>query len=173
MSTVTRWTSAVFAVAICSAVLPECTQAQSTAPTIGSTDTLGSRRDSAKAALLRQLLVRTQAVDQAIALMEATLPAQRQSNPRIPAVFWDRFIAEARARRGELADMISVVYDRHFTTEEVRQLLEFYDTPIGRKLLVAQPTIVQQSAQAGQQWGQRVGAAIGAQLAAEGVVITP
>jgi hypothetical protein len=105
--------------------------------------------------------------------MEASLPAQRQSNPRIPAVFWDRFLAQARASRGELIDMMAVVYERHFTTEEVRQLLQFFDTPIGRKLVTVQPTIAQESVLAGQLWGQRVGEAIGKQLAAEGVVITP
>lgn len=173
MSSVTRRTLLAVAVAICGAVLPACTQAQSTATTTGSTGALGSPRDSGKAALIRQLLVRTQAADQAIALMEASLPAQRLSNPRIPAVFWDRFIAEARARRGELVDMMSVVYERHFTTEEIRHLLDFYDTPLGRKLLAAQPKIAQESVEAGQQWGQRIGSAIGAQLAAEGVVISP
>lgn len=173
MSNVTRSAVVAVAVAICSAVLPVCTQAQATPTTTRATDTLGSPRDSAKAALIRELLARTQAADQAIVVMEASLPAQRLSNPRIPAVFWDRFLAEARARRGELIDMIGVVYERHFTTEEIRQLLQFYDTPLGRKLLAAQPTIAQESLQAGQQWGQRIGAAVGAQLAAEGVVITP
>lgn len=171
MSSVTRWTVVAIAVAICGAAVPAGAQAQNAATTASSA--VGSPRDSAKAALIRELLARTQAADQAIAAMEAALPGQRQSNPRIPAVFWDRFIAEARARRGEFVDMIGVVYDRHFTSGEIRQLLDFYDTPLGRKLLATQPAIAQESIEAGQLWGQRVGAEIVAQLAAEGVVVSP
>jgi hypothetical protein len=173
MSSVIRWTVVAATVAIYGAGVPALAHAQSTAATTGGSGALGSALDSAKAALIRQLLARTQAADQAIAMMEASLPSQRQSNPRIPAVFWDRFMAEARARRGELVDMIGLVYDRHFTSEELQQLLDFYDTPIGRKLLAAQPAIAQESVEAGQQWGQRIGSAIGAQLAAEGVVVSP
>jgi len=174
MPPVARWAIAIVVVAY-SAIVPAPCGAQGKAGEAPGASVAGAAapHDSAKAAVLRQLLARTQAADQAIALMEASLPAQRQSNPRIPAVFWDRFIIEARARRGELVDMISVVYDRHFTIEELRQLLAFYDTPLGRKLLAAQPAIAQESVQAGQQWGQRIGVAIGAQLAAEGLIVTP
>lgn len=171
MSSVTRWTVVAMAVAICGAVVPVSARAQTTATSISTAG--GSPRDSVKAALIRQLLTRMQAADQAIAVMEASLPSQRRSNPGIPAVFWDRFIAEARARRGEFVEMIAVVYERHFTSEEIRELLDFYDTPLGRKLLVAQPAIAQESSEAGQLWGQRVGAEIVAQLAAEGVVVGP
>lgn len=173
MSSVTRWTVVAIAVAISVAAVPACAQAQGTATATGAADTVGSPRDSVKAALIRQLLARTQAADQAIAAIEASLPGQRRSNPRIPAVFWDRFIAEARARRGEFVDLIGVVYDRHFSSEEIRQLLDFYDTPLGRKLLATQPAVAQESIEAGQLWGQRVGAEIVAQLAAEGVVVSP
>jgi uncharacterized protein len=173
MVRVNRWSSVALALAISTSAFPAATHAQSSSPSPGTGNTAAAPRDSAKTALLRQLVVRTQVADQAIAMLEASIPMQRQSNPRIPAVFWDRFLVQAKARRGELVDMISVIYDRHFTADELRQLLAFYDTPLGRKLLAAQPTIAQESLQAGQEWGQRVGTAIGAQLAAEGIVITP
>jgi hypothetical protein len=130
-------------------------------------------RDSTKVAVIRQLLVQTHAGDQAILAMETSLPMQRAANPRIPAIFWDRLLAEARAHRGELEDMVITVYDRHFTTDELRQLLAFYQTPIGKKLLEAQPAIVRESMEAGQQWGMVIGRRVGAQLDAEGVRMAP
>jgi uncharacterized protein len=124
--------------------------------------------DSVKAALIRQLLARTGAADQAIAAMEAMLPAQRAANPQIPAVFWDRFLAAARDRRGELVELIVPVYDRHFTTDELRQLVAFYETTLGQKLLAAQPAIARESIEAGQQWGARIGEEVAAKLQFEG-----
>lgn len=124
--------------------------------------------DSVKADLIRQLLARTGAADQAIAAMEAMIPAQRVANPQVPAVFWDRFLAAARDRRGELIELIVPVYDRHFTTDELRQLLAFYDTTLGQKLLAAQPAIARESIEAGQQWGKRIGGEVAAKLQFEG-----
>ncbi len=89
--------------------------------------------DSAKVVLIHQLLTLTHAVDFALSALESGVPAQRAANPRIPAVFWDRFLAEAQNRRGELEDMIVGVYEHHFSSEELHQLISFYQTPIGQR----------------------------------------
>ena len=131
----------------------------------------GTPRDAAKVAVIREILTMTRAADQAIFAMETSLPAQRAANPNIPAVFWDRFMAQARARKGELEEEIIGVYDRHFSTEELKQLVAFYRTPIGAKMLQVQPSVVQESMMAGQAWGQRIGMDVGQQLAKEGVKV--
>lgn len=128
----------------------------------------GASVDTVKMALVRQLIERSRTAEQMLTVMEAAMPSQRAASPGIPAVFWDRFLVEARARQGELVDMIGEIWARHFTTDDLRQLLAFYDTPLGRKLLATQPVIAQESMLAGQQWGQRIGMAVGAKLEAEG-----
>lgn len=130
-------------------------------------------RDSAKVAVIRQLLRATHAVDLAVTAMETSLPAQRAANPRIPAIFWDRFMTSVHDHAQDLEEVLVGIYDRHFTTEEVRQLLGFYQTPVGRKLLEAQPTIFRESMLAGQEWGQRIGFQVAQQLEKEGVKIQP
>jgi hypothetical protein len=99
--------------------------------------------------------------------MEAGTSAQRSANPAIPPVFWDRFLAAAREQKGELGAIVTQIYDRHFTVDELRQLLAFYRTPIGRKLLAEQPAITQEAMAAGQDWGRRLGFEIGQKMAAE------
>lgn len=47
----------------------------------------GSGSDTAKIVLIRQVIAAARAADQAVLAMEAALPAQRASNPRMPAVF--------------------------------------------------------------------------------------
>jgi hypothetical protein len=129
--------------------------------------------DSIKVALIHQLLTTTHSVDLAISAIESGASAQRAANPRIPAVFWDRFLAEARNRRGELEDMIVDVYERHFSADELRQLISFYQTPVGQKMISELPAVFQESSQAGRQWGGRLGASIATQLESEGIRFTP
>jgi hypothetical protein len=108
-----------------------------------------------------------------VGAIEASVPAQRASNPRIPAVFWDRFLAQARARRGEFIDSVVPIYSRTFELAELKTLLQFYQSPLGHRLLEAQPGVMRESMQLGQRWGARIGADIGQQLAAEGVHVQP
>jgi uncharacterized protein len=129
--------------------------------------------DSAKVRLIKQLLAKVHVTDQALQAMEQQLPAQRAANPRVPAAFWDRFMEQARARRGELEDGYVALYDRHFSAEEIRQLVAFYDTPIGRRFLEVQPTLMREGIAMGQEWGSRIGAEVGRTLSAEGAQAGP
>ena len=127
------------------------------------------QRDPAKIALIRQILTETKAIDLAVAAMETSLPAQRAANPRIPAVFWDRLSALVHARSDSLATMFVDIYNRHFSADDLKQLLEFYRSPTGRKLLAETPAIARESYIAGQSWGMQLGAEVARQLAAEGI----
>ena len=122
-----------------------------------------------KAVLIRRLLAQTKAADLAVAAMEATIPAQRAANPKIPAEFWDEFVVRARREMPHFIDMLVPVYDSHFTKEQLEQLIAFYQSPLGQYLAKVQPEIAMQSSQIGQQWGAQLGAAVGQDLAKRGV----
>ncbi len=124
-----------------------------------------------KAVLIRRLLAQTKAADLAVAAMEATIPAQRAANPKIPREFWDEFVARARREMPRFIDMLVPVYDAHFTKEQLEQLLAFYQSPLGQYLAKVQPEIAMQSSQIGQQWGAQLGAAVGQDLAKRGVKV--
>jgi len=151
------------AVALC-LVVPS--QAQGQTPT-------AAPADSAKLQLIRQLLAKVRVTDQALQAMEQQIPAQRAANPRVPPEFWDRFLEQARARRGELEEGYATLYDRHFSAAEIRQLLAFYDTPVGRRFLEVQPMLMREGIALGQEWGSRIGAEVGRTLSAEGVKTGP
>jgi hypothetical protein len=144
-----------------------------TVPVQGQDTSQPQAHDSAKVVLIHQLLTMTNAIDVAISAIETGVSAQRTANPRVPAVFWDRLLAEARNRRGEFEDIVVNVYERHFSSEELGQLISFYQTPIGQKMISESPAVMQESAQAGRQWGGRLGASIASQLESEGIRSTP
>jgi hypothetical protein len=125
--------------------------------------------DTAKVRLIRQLIATAHLTDQAFQVIEQALPAQRAANPGVPAMFWDRFLEQARARRGELEDGYVALYDRNFTAAELRGLLAFYESPIGKRFLEVQPVLTREGMAMGQEWGTRIGADVGRTMAAEGV----
>ena len=143
------------------------------APGVSQLPPPGGGADTAKIALIRQVIAATRAADQAVLAMEAALPAQRASNPRIPAVFWDRFAERVRTRRAEFVELLVPIYDQRFSPPELRGLLAFYQSPLGVRLLEVQPDLTRDAMMAGQQWGMRLGAEIGQELAAEGIRIQP
>lgn len=160
MTSRTRLTLAAVA-ALCIAV-PLTSHAQSALPT-----------DTAKVRLIRQLITAAQLTDQVLKVMEQQLPVQRAANPRVPAVFWDRFLEQARARRGELEDGYVILYDHNFTTAEVREMLKFYESPIGKRFVEVQPVLMREGMAMGQEWGSRIGADVGRALTGENVQVLP
>ncbi|PYP76530.1 MAG: hypothetical protein DMD35_18380 [Gemmatimonadetes bacterium] len=124
--------------------------------------------DSAKLRLVRQLIASAHLTEQAIQVIEQALPAQRAANPRVPAAFWDRFLEQARARRGELEDGYVALYDRNFTAAELRAMIAFYESPIGKRFVEVQPVLLREGMAMGQEWGTRIGSDVGRTLAAEG-----
>ena len=65
------------------------------------------------------------------------------------------------------------MYDRDFSSAELRQLISFYQSPIGQKMITELPAVTQESMEAGRQWGMKLGASIASQLRSEGVQIGP
>lgn len=124
-----------------------------------------------KAVLIRRLLTVTRAADLAVTAMEATIPAQRAANPKIPKEFWDEFLARARKDMPRFIDMLVPVYDSHFSKQQLEQLVAFYESPLGRHMAKVQPEIAVQSSQIGQKWGAELGAAVGQDLQKRGVKV--
>ena len=73
--------------------------------------------------------------------------------PCVPAGFWNGFLDDAATR--DLTDKLVPIYQRHFTEQDVRGLLKFYRSPLGRKLLLEQPSIMTEVMQVGRQWGEQ------------------
>jgi hypothetical protein len=46
------------------------------------------------------------------------------------------------------------IYVKHFTHDEVRALLDFYTTPVGRKVIKVMPMLAQESSAVGQRWAE-------------------
>jgi hypothetical protein len=91
--------------------------------------------------------------------IDAQITAMRRARPDVPAQFWNDFAVEFKrqASPDELMKMILPIYDKHFTHQEIRQLITFYESPLGRKISTTLPEIQQESVDAGRAWGEKLG----------------
>jgi hypothetical protein len=58
------------------------------------------------------------------------------------------------ARADAMLDDIAIVYARNLTIDEIKQLTDFYRSPVGQKFLQKMPVIFQESMALGQRWGE-------------------
>ena len=87
--------------------------------------------------------------------------ALKASRPDLPPELFDILREEVSATFEEnipmFVELIVPIYHRHFTHEELKGLLSFYETDLGRKKIRVMPLLVQESMLIGQQWGQTIG----------------
>jgi hypothetical protein len=57
---------------------------------------------------------------------------------------------------GELEDLLVPVYDRNFTHGDVKHMIAFYKTPVGKKLISVLPSITKETIAVGQTWGEKM-----------------
>lgn len=99
-------------------------------------------------------------------LFERLLQVQKQTRPDVPETFCEAFRQEIDAE--EIIRLIVGVYDRHFSHEEVRGLISFYESPLGARLVSTRPAVMRDSALVAREWAQRVAERLRQKLETEG-----
>ncbi len=56
----------------------------------------------------------------------------------------------------ELTDEMARLYATHFTEPELKAILAFYQSPVGKKMLAQQPTVVDASMKFAQDWANKL-----------------
>ncbi len=101
-----------------------------------------------------------------VQVMAQLAQAYGQMMPNVPQKFWDEFLAEADA--DSLVRLVIPIYAKHFSHDEIKELIVFYQTPVGKKMVSVQPQIVQESQLVGEKWGAEIGVRIMARLSEKG-----
>jgi hypothetical protein len=71
----------------------------------------------------------------------------------------DLFLAKFMAKENmqQFLDLAVPVYDRNFSHEEIRSLIEFYQTPLGQKTISVLPKLTLELQEEGRKWGENLG----------------
>jgi uncharacterized protein len=86
----------------------------------------------------------------------------------------DTELAKAFAGPDSMISVMVPIYAKYFTHEEVKGLLSFYGTDLGKKAIAVMPKLFQEGAGAGQQWMAqnmaRINMVLESRLRAEGFI---
>jgi uncharacterized protein len=106
---------------------------------------------AAKERDIRKLLELTGSAKLGQQMVAQMFEAFKQESSNVPSSTWDEMQKEFDA--GSLIELIVPIYDKHLTHEDIKGLIVFYESPLGRKMTALLPAIAQESMEAGQQWG--------------------
>ena len=101
-------------------------------------------------------------------VMDAMIPQFQQIVPDIPSEFWDKF-----REKLDIDDLLFAcipAYDKYYSHDEIKQLLEFYGTPLGKRVIEITPMLTQDTMAIGQKWGEKLGQEIVNELIKEGYI---
>jgi outer membrane lipoprotein-sorting protein len=68
-----------------------------------------------------------QHLNEAISQMKLALP-------KVPEKVWQEVIAESRFDSNMVQQVFLPIYDRHYTSDEIKQLIQLYESPFGQKM---------------------------------------
>ena len=63
---------------------------------------------------------------------------------------------ELAPRSVELTNEVATLYATSFTDDELKEILAFYQSPVGKKLLERQPQVVDSSMKFAQKWANKL-----------------
>jgi hypothetical protein len=104
---------------------------------------------------IRTLLELTGAARLGIQIMNQMIEMYKQNMPNVPEKFWSDFMNEVKVE--DLIRLIIPIYDKYFTHDDIKELIKFYNTPIGKKVITLLPEITRESISVGQEWGRALG----------------
>lgn len=88
-------------------------------------------------------------------------PDQRPKMERFINEFSKEFSGEVKEKRQALLDMIVAIHAKHYTPDDVKAIIAFYQTPVGKKMAGLAAKLSMETMQVGQAWGQEIGQRVG------------
>jgi hypothetical protein len=93
-----------------------------------------------------------------------------QTNPMLDKPLTEvaaRLRKEYAARSGELRERVAVLYAARFSEAELKSILAFYKSPLGKKVIELEPQVIDQSMTDAQAWADKLSEEVIAKFRAE------
>ena len=103
---------------------------------------------------IRRLLELTGSGKIGTRMAQALIENYQKTYSKVDSSFWQEFSQEINPE--ELVNLTVPIYDKYFTWDEIRQLINFYETPTGKKIISTLPAIMDEAMNAGQAWGRAI-----------------
>ncbi len=116
---------------------------------------------------IRKLLALTNQAQLGSQVIHQVLDAFKTSMPNVPASFWPELMSELHPE--ELVEKVIPIYDKQLSDKEVKDIIKFYESPTGKKLIQVTPAITAESMELGKAWGREIGEKVMKKLQQKGL----
>lgn len=156
--------NSIIAIALAFALFaPAGLRAQSPFDVPGSNTTQPMKpADPQKEKLIRDLLTKTRDVELAQERILQGLAGMKQFMPRVPQKYWDEY--RAHVNLDDIRNQLVQVYDKRFSTDEIKGLIQFYNSRVGQKLSQETLPILRASMDISQAASKQAGQVVAGQL---------
>jgi hypothetical protein len=127
--------------------------------------------DSEKEQLIRDVLARTKEVEQAQERIGQALVGMRQMMSRLPEKYWEKY--RSMISENDLRNRLVHVYDKLYSVDELRSMLQFFDTPAGKKMTENAVPILRESMAIAQEMSRQAGTAVMSEVNADQLLQNP
>ncbi len=134
--------------------------------------TAASAIDPDKAALIRQMIESVDSEQLRTTLLDTTFRhhlALLRMNPIYPPGYVDELGKRVKqlVTGMDLVQLVTPIYAEHFSTDELKQILAFRTSAVGRKLQAIQPEMMTEVVRQSTEWEQKMGPELTKQIFAE------
>jgi hypothetical protein len=129
----------------------------------------GYSQATSKEDKVRSLLVLTGANKLGVQIGRQMLSNFQSSYKDVPSDFWEKFKSEIDS--ADLVTPIIPVYLKYYTENDLDQLIAFYKTPVGQKIISVTPQLMLESMKVGQDWGRQVAEKVFKEMSEKGYKI--
>ena len=127
--------------------------------------------DPEKEKLIRQVMARTKEAEQAQERILQAIAGTKALMPRVPEKYWERY--RELISIDELRNRLVIVYDKHYSSEELNEMLKFYDSPLGKKMSDEAIPILRDSMDVAQELAKRAAQSVASDFQAEQLLRQP
>jgi hypothetical protein len=105
---------------------------------------------------IRHLLELVSPPDRVNQLLDNVLNLMKRAMPQVPEKIWQEVIAELHLDANKVLQIYVPIYDRHYTNQEIKQLIALYESPLGRKVVRNSDLIELEATRRGEAIGQEL-----------------
>jgi hypothetical protein len=87
-------------------------------------------------------------------LLTSSLPPGEYRD-RLVQLFFEKF--ESKLDINVMVDLSIPVYDKYLSDADIRGMIDFYSTPLGKRMVQVLPQLMRECAERGRTWGEGVG----------------
>lgn len=121
---------------------------------------------ASKSVNIKKLLELTGAKKLGVQVAQSLVKSFKEGGSTAPDDFWDEFLKEMDS--DTLINMTVPIYEKYYSDREIMQLIDFYQSEIGKKVVQVTPMIMQESMQLGKIWGRDIAEKLQSRLREKG-----